>query len=573
MRRANCDGQTIENNAPAGERLRALARFLARRAAIYARYSIDLQSDASIEDQIRLCQERATANGWQVVNSYTDHAISGANMMRPGIQMLMQDAQAGKFDIVLSEALDRLSRDQEDIAGIYKRLQFADAEIYTLAEGEISSLHIGLKGTMNAMFLKDLAFKVRRGLRGKIETGLSGGSLPYGYEVVKKLDASGEPVRGERKINEQQAEIIRRIYREYAAGRSPRAIAVTLNEQGVPGPKNTGWAQSSINGNRRRGIGILNNEIYIGVLVWNRQRFIKDPETGKRVPRFNPEDEWTRVPVPELRIVEQELWDKVKERQRELPEQKEKFWKAQRPRYRLSGLLKCGCCGGGFSKANHNRYGCSTAKNKGTCTNTLKIEQDGLERLVLKTLQAHLMNPKLCKDFCEEYTRRMNELRMHRQAQLKSYKAERSRLEGAKRRIVQAVVDGFANQSLKQELDRVEARCNELDRLLEQDDDMPVLLHPSMGLRYHEEVTKLIRTIEDDDQRDEAIQILRSLIDRIELAPDSDRTELTINLYGELAGILAIAMSKEKPLPDNDALLMGVRLVAEEGLEPPTRGL
>ena len=543
------------------------------RAAIYARYSTDLQSDASIEDQIRICKERAKANGWQVVNCYTDHATSGASMMRPGIQMLMQDAQAGKFDIVLAEALDRLSRDQEDIAGIYKRLQFAGAEIFTLSEGEISSLHIGLKGTMNAMFLKDLAFKVRRGLRGKIEKGLSGGSLPYGYEVVKKFNAEGEPVRGERKINEAEAEIIRRVYRDYAAGRSPRAIAAQLNREGIPGPKNTGWTQSSINGNRRRGIGILNNEIYIGVLVWNRQRFIKDPETGKRVPRFNPESEWIRVPVPELRIVEQELWEKVKERQSELPEQKEKFWQAKRPRYLLSGLLKCGCCGGGFAKANHGRYGCSTAKNKGTCSNKLKIEQDRLERLVLSTLQNRLMNPRRCKEFCEEYVRRMNEIHMHRQAQLARYKSERSRLEGAKKRIVQAVIDGFANKALKEELDGVEARCDELDRLLSQDEDMPVLLHPNMGLRYYEEVKQLIRTMEDDEQRGEATQILRSLIDRIELVPNDEESDLTVNLYGELAGILAIAMHREKPLPEHDPVLMGVKLVAEEGLEPPTRGL
>ncbi|MEM9355583.1 MAG: recombinase family protein, partial [Pseudomonadota bacterium] len=148
------------------------------KVAIYARYSTDLQSEASIEDQIRLCQEKAAREGWQVVNCYTDHAISGASMMRPGIQQLMQDAADGRFDLVLSEALDRLSRDQEDIAGIYKRLQFAGVNLFTLGEGEVSNLHIGLKGTMNALFLKDLAMKVHRGMRGRIEKGFSGGSLP-----------------------------------------------------------------------------------------------------------------------------------------------------------------------------------------------------------------------------------------------------------------------------------------------------------------------------------------------------------------------------------------------------------
>lgn len=123
------------------------------RIAIYARYSTDLQSQSSIEDQIRLCEERATASGGEIIQSYTDHAVSGASLMRPGIQMLMQDAAAGKFDVLYSEALDRISRDQEDIAAVYKRLSFAGIMIITLSEGEVSQLHIGLKGTMNALFL------------------------------------------------------------------------------------------------------------------------------------------------------------------------------------------------------------------------------------------------------------------------------------------------------------------------------------------------------------------------------------------------------------------------------------
>ncbi|MEO1222408.1 MAG: recombinase family protein, partial [Pseudomonadota bacterium] len=491
------------------------------KAAIYARYSSDLQRDASIEDQIRLCTERAEREGWQIANCYTDHAISGASMIqRPGIQQLMQDAAAGRFQVVISEGLDRLSRDQEDIAGIYKRLQFASVCIFTVAEGEISNLHIGLKGTMNAIFLKDLALKIRRGLRGKVEKGLSGGSLPYGYDVARKFDANGEPIRGERSIKPEQAEIIRRIYRDYAAGRSPRAIAVQLNAKEVPGPTGRGWTPSAIHGNRRRGIGILNNEIYIGTLVWNRQQFIKDPDTGKRVPRFNPQSEWVRVPVPELRIVEQDLWDAVKERQRELPDKKEDFRKARRPRYLLSGLLKCGVCGGGFAKANHHRYGCATAKNKGTCSNKLKIPQEKLEKLVLQTLQDHLMDEELCKQFCEEYTRRMNELRSHKLAQVNSYKAEITRLEGVRKRIVKAVVEGYANWTLKEELDRAEARHEELEQLIETTSAPPVLLHPNMAHRYHKEVTTLVETIGNPERSGEAVMTLRSLVDRIVLTPN-----------------------------------------------------
>jgi DNA invertase Pin-like site-specific DNA recombinase len=106
-----------------------------------------------------------------VVQEFTDHAISGATLLRSGFQALMQDALNGRFDLVLAEALDRFSRDQEDTAGLFKRLTFAGVNIVTLAEGDIRHLHIGLKGTMNALFLKDLADKTRRGLRGRVELG------------------------------------------------------------------------------------------------------------------------------------------------------------------------------------------------------------------------------------------------------------------------------------------------------------------------------------------------------------------------------------------------------------------
>ncbi len=204
-------------------------------AALYARYSDDKQSEASIEDQFRLCREHAARERWQIVGSYEDAAISGAStILRPGIQRLMRDAQHGEFNILLAEALDRISRDQADVATLFKHLKLAGVTIVTLAEGEISELHVGLKGTMNALFLKDLAMKTHRGLRGRVEKGKAGGGLCYGYRVVKKFDGNGEPIRGDRKIIPEEAEIVRRIFGEFASGKSPKAIAVDLNPMACP---------------------------------------------------------------------------------------------------------------------------------------------------------------------------------------------------------------------------------------------------------------------------------------------------------------------------------------------------
>jgi site-specific DNA recombinase len=140
------------------------------KVGIYARYSSDNQRDASIADQVRVCRTFAERQGWMIAEEYSDHAVSGATLLRPGFQSLMRDALNRRFDVVLAESLDRFSRDQEDTAGLFKRLTFAGVNIVTLAEGDITHLHIGFKGTMNALFLKDLAEKTHRGLRAESKT-------------------------------------------------------------------------------------------------------------------------------------------------------------------------------------------------------------------------------------------------------------------------------------------------------------------------------------------------------------------------------------------------------------------
>ena len=342
-----------------------------------------------------------------------------------GYQAMLEGVREAEFDVVVAEALDRLSRDQEDIAALFKRLQFAGIRLVTLGEGEIGVLHIGLKGTMNALFLKDLADKTRRGLRGRVEAGKSGGGNAYGYDVVRGYDPNGEPVRGGRTINAAEAEIVREIFTRYAAGEAPRKIAFDLNARRIPAPRGGAWSASTLNGNRARGTGILNNEMYIGRLVWNRLSYVKDPETGKRRSRANADDAVVAVEAPELAIVSRELWDAVKARQAGLDERtaakkreslgatpRLPFWSKRRPRYLFSGLMRCGVCGGGFSKISEAHFGCSTARNKGetVCGNRLTIRRDALEATVMDGLRSRLMDPALFKVFAQEFAAEWNRL-------------------------------------------------------------------------------------------------------------------------------------------------------------------
>ena len=160
-----------------------------KRAAIYARFSTDMQRDKSIEDQVDLCRKHAERLNCEVVAVYSDRARSGASLMgRDGVLDMISASRRGEFDAVIVEALDRLSRDQEDLAGIYKRFTFNNVAIEAVHDGRADQVQIGIRGMLGSLYLADLANKVRRGMTGVIRDGRSPGGRAYGYRPKK-----GEP--------------------------------------------------------------------------------------------------------------------------------------------------------------------------------------------------------------------------------------------------------------------------------------------------------------------------------------------------------------------------------------------
>ena len=276
------------------------------RAVIYARYSSDKQREASIADQVEVCRRYARAQGWQVVDTYTDAALSGATRFRPAFQKLAAEAGWKRFDVVICEAVDRLGRRLADTADLQDTLTFYGVRLFTPSLGEVTSVHVAVMGMMAQMALKDLGEKTKRGQLGRVLTGRIAGGIAYGYRILSR--GSGD--RGERTIDTTEAEIVRRIFSEFASGKSPEAIAKELNSEGAPGPGGRLWSNTTIRGQPDRGTGILNNALYRGALEWNRCSYVKDPRTGRRVARPNPPTQWEVCPVPQLRIVEDALWER-----------------------------------------------------------------------------------------------------------------------------------------------------------------------------------------------------------------------------------------------------------------------
>ncbi len=539
------------------------------KAAIYARFSSQLQKDSSIEDQVRVCTERAAREGWQITEIFSDYAISGAVRDRPGLNALLSHIEAGRADIVLAEAIDRLSRDQEDLASIHKRVTFHGGRIVTLSEGAVDELQIGFKGTMASLFRKDLADKIRRGQSGRVAAGRIPGNIVYGYRKVLKLDARGEPERGLREIDPDQAEVVRRIYREYLAGESPLAIARRLNAEGIPSPSGRNWNVSAINGDTTRLNGILCNPIYVGELVFNRTTMVRDPVTRRRVPRNQPPELWQRTSVPDLQIVDRASWDAVRERKAEWSGWS--FKNQRRPRRLLSDLVKCGCCGGNMVIVGAGKLGCITARREGTCANRCTIAAEMLERKVVHGIEADLLDPERIRQAWHTYRAERERLdKEERKANARNLK----RLEDLDRqitRMVEAVASaGDAIPELVEKLQALKAEQAGLQETLgDATAARVIMLHPRFAEAYQESVKQITTLLAGDDQESaEARLAMRALVDRVICTPRPEGRGMDIELEGRLAAMLDLGRGNT-PTARRGTVLV----VAEEGLEPPTRGL
>jgi site-specific DNA recombinase len=148
----------------------------------------------------------------------------------------------------------------------------------------------------------------------------------------------------------------------------------------------------------------------------------------KRVSRLNPASEWITTEVPQLRIIDDELWGQVKSRQlavRALTEGRQtKFKRARRPKFLCSGLAKCAECGGGYVMFWRDRLACFNARSRGTCTNRRTIDRHEIETRVLIALRDNLMRRDLFEEFCREYVKELNRLRMEHRAQVSQGRQE-----------------------------------------------------------------------------------------------------------------------------------------------------
>ncbi|MFC3692669.1 recombinase family protein [Chenggangzhangella methanolivorans] len=530
------------------------------RAAVYARFSTDLQNDRSVDDQIDLCRDYARRHGWTVVAAFRDRARSGASMFgRDGLAALIEGATAREFDIVVAEAADRISRDMADLAGLHKQFAFRGIEIDCVNGGRLDTLQIGVHGLVGQMQREEGAKKVRRGMSGVVRDGRNAGGRAYGYRPIL-----GQP--GKLEIVPEQADVIRRIFASYADGTAPRAIAAALNADGVPAPRGERWNASTINGSGTRGHGILRNPLYDGRIVWNRVRMVKDPSNGKRVSRPNDAGQHQEALAEELRIIEHDLFEAVQARKAATGGEAAR--RAPKTPRVLSGLLRCSCCGGGMTLVGTDRSGprvmCSTRRESSSCENGARYYVERLEHLVVSAIGTQLADPDLLNDYIGEYVSERRETESGARAAKAATERALDVTKEKMTRVTDLLVDGLLEKadatarlaSLRAEEARLKRELALAGRVASIIDLQPIAM-----TRYRDNVDALSRTMADASRIDPALtRSFRDLVAGVIVLPRERRGEYAVKIEGKLSGLVG---------PD----LSAIPLVAEEGLEPPTRGL
>lgn len=386
------------------------------RATVYARYSTEEQNPRSLEDQIARCAEFAERKGLVVGETYDDAAASGTHTDRPGLQRLLAAVGSKRrpFDVVLVDDLSRLSRNQGDFWRVCDEIAASGARVIDVQTGLASDepnarMMFGMKAMFADAFVEQARWQTRRGLQARARDKFSTGGVKYGFRTVVE-DGATDPEHARKRwvIHEPEAVVVRRIYELRLEGFGLRRIASILNTDKTPiprapwrGPATPAWHHATV----RR---ILANPLYVGRVTWGQHSYPRVPGSSKRRRVTRSESEHVVHEVPELAIVDRATWDSVQK----CIEQRGRGARRGETVYTITGLCRCGTCGGSIGvssitytpKARHVRFGC--ARRQGSaCTNGKTFIESTLLDALTGALRALLATPAARAAFTRAFIR------------------------------------------------------------------------------------------------------------------------------------------------------------------------
>ncbi len=547
------------------------------KAAIYARVSTDAQSENSIPDQIRECQNYASKEGWAIYGTYTDEAISGADVSRAEYTRLKSDALTGKFQYIIVDDLSRIGRDMPEFASLYQDLTEMGVYIIGVSDGIDTSkssakLPIYFKGIMNEMFLDDLKARIVRGLKGQVMRGYSAGGRIYGFSTESLYDPDGTKDRFGRvkrigcriSVDQEQAQVIKRIFSMKESGLGYKTIAKSINSEGIPSPhahndRYSGlWNPISVR-------GILTNKKYIGIWDYNKTHWVKKRIQGKRKSIPNRPSEWITYRSEDLRIISDEQFIAVnsaiqKENRKSRPGRKV---------YLLSGLLKCADCGGSLvvqRSGEHFSYSCNTARSKGpsACRLKFRIHKPEIENALLSAIIDKLVDLGALDKILLEANRIITSYHSAHQPDCQKLEKRKAGIKSQIDNLIAAIERGEYSEIIHNRLRQREEELLEIEKELTHSAITP-LKRTEMTIDWLRQKLYLLRDLIDNHNNRPAIlrnELMNLFPDHIKVTPYKAGNRVGFTLYGEAKPFNLVFPEK-----------VSKSLIAVQGLEPRTRGL
>ncbi|MBX3230688.1 MAG: recombinase family protein [Labilithrix sp.] len=456
------------------------------RVALYLRRSTEEHQEASLEVQEeearRFLQKKFGTYVVSPEHVFVDSGVSRAEFAkRPGLIALLSAIEKKEVDVLVTRDETRLGGDMIRVSLLLQDILDAGVRVYYYYSGEEVRLDdatarflITARNFAAELEREKISQRTHEHLLVKARKGLNVGGRVYGYDNVEVMDGERRK-HVEYRVNAEQAAVVLEIFTRFARGEGYRTIAKELNARGLPSPsagkRGTGsWSPSAV-------FEIIHRERYLGRIVWNK--FEKMYRKGTKVRVERPEHEWLVVDAPHLRIISDELWAathaQLKGKKLRRGEKSPPKKKGGRPAtYLLSGITKCGCCGGAltvldtrFGQHMVKAYICSYRRDRGetVCKNALRRPVDRVNQGVVDWIQTNILSEELVVDALKEVSRRIAARAKQQNAELPKLEAEAHKLRAEIANLVDQIASSpkAVSEPLIAGLNERQERVNELD--------------------------------------------------------------------------------------------------------------
>lgn len=415
------------------------------RAAVYARFSSHQSNPLSAADQIALCQTYALKYGYDAVEVWSDEEKDGkSEAHRPAFQNLLSGVREQRFDVIIVEQLERLGRNLGHLASFYDRCNAKKIAILCVNGDRVNRFHVLLKGFQAQEENLDKADKVDRGHRAAVLRGKPIGGIPYGYIREWRAVEPGQPPVAGRVIDPMAANVVRRIYEEYASGLGTTEIVRRLNAEGILGPRGKRWNPSHLLGNSATKQGLLRRPIYIGQVRYGVTHNHRDIDTGLR---------WAEISTDEIaegfnqdhRILDDSLYyavqDKLSDRSRKPAA------RSRTNKYLLSSKLTCSNCGYNYVAVDRHLAACRGNTSMGVCDNRTRVDLLEAEDRILAYLEGPLLETSAVELFIKSYGEAARRWRSDMRVKVTSTNARTTKLEKTVERLVVKLAESTLSAS------------------------------------------------------------------------------------------------------------------------------